>query len=208
MDNTVEIQSMSHDREDLIVWDYFQKHLPRHRYLVDVGAAQKMLSNTWAILNQGWTGLLIDADPRTEELMRRDFSGMDVKIVICGVAHGEFEADFYDNKVRQSSSFVSSWDTAGRTGRKWKLRVRPLADILDEHLVPKDFDYLSVDTEGMDNLILSKMLNESHYRPQVIVTEKGKEKNRTKFFEHFGYRLLAHTHKEAGLYSNLIYVRE
>ncbi len=201
------IESFSQDKEDLVVWEYFQSQSPRNRFLVDVGACQKEQSNTWSILNEGWSGILIDADPEKEDWLKRDFAGMDVEIVICGVGDKDCQMDFHENKNSGSSSFLPTWDVEHRTGNIRQLRVRPLKDILSEYLVPEDFDYLSIDAEGMDSLILENLFETSDYRPGIIVTECGlvPVHERNEFFEKFGYELFRRTHVSGNWYSNLIY---
>jgi FkbM family methyltransferase len=201
--------SYSQDLEDLVVLKYFQQHPPKYKFLVDVGACQKMGSNTWGFLEMGWRGVVIDADYTKTERLKEDAKGLDVEIVISGVSDRICEMPLFENQNSGSSSFIPDWDCAGRTGRKMMVWMRKLAHILDEKNVPKDFDYLSIDTEGMDHLILVALFEGSEYRPQIIVSELGTTpfEERNAFFAKFGYSFLRQTSVSGGIYSNLIYHR-
>lgn len=207
--NGKQFYSYSQDVEDLVVFKYFQGRAPKHRFLVDVGACQKFGSNTWGFLEMGWRGVVIDADYTKNERLKEDAKELDVEVVMCGVSDHNCLMPLFENQNSGSSSFIPDWDCAGRTGRKMMVWMRTLPSILDEKNVPKDFDYLSIDTEGMDHLILVSLFETSEYRPQVIVTEQGTTpfEERNAFFAKHGYAFLQQTSVGGGIYSNLIYHR-
>ena len=65
-----------------------------------------------------------------------------------------------------------------------------LQDVLQNCHVPPDFDFLSVDTEGLDLPILLSFLDQSHFRPRLIITEETSFQDPQAFFQTFDYRLI------------------
>lgn len=52
----------SEHQEDGIVEAFFKKNKPKYKYFVDVGAYGQLSSNTWALLDKGWQGLMVDSN--------------------------------------------------------------------------------------------------------------------------------------------------
>lgn len=198
--------SLSQHGEYEIIVELFKEIGMTNKYLVDVGALGKFLSNTWDLLSQGgWKGLLIDADLSRRDIIRHEFEGMDVEVVGVGVSDFVGEMDFYLHNIIGHNSFVKGWYASTETGASIKVMVRPLADILTEKSVPFDFDFLSIDTEGMDERIIKKLFSSSEYRPRVIVTECTPYSGHGPLFGEYGYSLYRKVGNKE--YGNLIYVK-
>lgn len=191
--------------EQPIVFQYFREHPPVHKIVVDVGAMGRQLSNSMALLVYGWRGILIDADPARFDTIKAEFPQQGVEVICVGVGDCEGEMDFHLHSVLGHNSFLPDWLPMTGTGKSIKQKVRPLADILAERKIPFDFDFLTIDTEGMDERIMKKLFADSEYRPQMIVTECNSYANADEFFGQYGYRFFNQT---GGLKDgNLIYVR-
>lgn len=199
-------RDVSQHGEQPILLDYFyRRSKPVHKILVDVGAFGKQFSNTWALLcREGWRGVLIEADPERFEIVKKDFATK--KVVILNVAAGweDKEIDFHLHSELGHNSFIENWYPQDDTGKTIKIRTRPLADILKENGIPWDFDLLSVDTEGFDEVIMMKLF-QSEYRPRVIVTECTSYANADGLFGDAGYKFLTKTGNPE--YGNYIYIR-
>lgn len=191
--------------EQPIILQYFQEHVPTHKILVDVGALGRMFSNSWALLTRGWHGILIDADPASYEVIKFEFSQQDVEVICVGVGDCECEMDFHLHSATGHNSFLPDWYPQTSMGQAIKQKVRPLADILAERKIPFDFDFLTIDTEGMDERIMRKFFAESEYRPHLVVTECTSYANPNQLFGEYGYRFLTKTGNPE--YGNLIYAR-
>lgn len=183
----------------------FRKILPTNKFLVDVGCLGKMFSNTWDFLANGWKGIVIDADPQRMEVIQQDFAGLNAEIINVGVSDCEGELDFHLHSAIGHNSFLKDWYPATDTGQSVKVRVMPLVDILKERNVPHDFDLLSVDTEGMDEKIMTAFLK-SEYRPRVVVTECTSYTDAMGLFGSCGY--MYHTKTGNPEYGNLVFVRK
>lgn len=80
-----------------------------------------------------------------------------------------------------------------------KVRVRPLSEVLLEHLNGQEIDFLTVDVEGLDLEVL-KSNDWSKYRPKVVLAEifeldmSDLENNElTAFMQNVGYAFYAKT---------------
>jgi FkbM family methyltransferase len=181
-----------HGTQELI-FKWLADHPPKHRQLVDVGAWGKQMSNSYALLELGWKGLLIDANPKRIPELQRDFAGLDVEIISAGIGdkRGRFPLIIHTGDT--SNTIVKGWDSATATKETVDIEVFPLQDILSDAKVPFDFDLLSVDAEGMDEKILKSLFAKSKYRPGLVVTEIKSHRGPVEFFKRFGYTLFART---------------
>jgi FkbM family methyltransferase len=191
--------------EQSVILGYFQRNPPVHKFLVDVGAFGIPMSNSFALLSLEWKGLLIEADPLRFKAMQSDFAGKSVEMLQVGVSDCEDIISFHLHSELGHNSFLSDWYPPDKTGLFMPVKVRPLADILTERKIPFDFDMLSVDTEGLDYRIVSKLLKDSQYRPRMIVTESTSYTDADGLFIPYGYRYLTKTGNPQ--YGNFIYVR-
>jgi FkbM family methyltransferase len=185
---------------------WFKVNAPVHKFVVDVGALGRMYSNSWGLLKAGWKGLLIDADPGRMGAIKMEFSRLDVEIVNVGVGDADAEMDLHLHNALGHNSFLADWYPDTATDKTVKVKVRPLADILREWNVPLDFDLLSVDTEGMDEVIMKALFATSEYRPGVVVTECTSYREPDELFGAAGYEFVRRTGNPA--YGNLIYARK
>jgi FkbM family methyltransferase len=174
-----------------IIFQYFTEHPPKHRLLVDVGAYGKDMSNTFALLKHGWKGLLIEAHPARLKTIEKDFAGLDVEILSIGISDRRGKLPFYIHTVAGHDSFMPDWLPASAGHEKISVETYPLKDVLEEKNFPKDFDLLSVDTEGMDETIMKKFFTDSDFRPSLIITECTSYKDAAALFNQHGYSQIA-----------------
>jgi FkbM family methyltransferase len=172
-----------------IIDNFFKENPPKHKVFVDVGAYGIDGSNTYHLLEEGWSGILIEADPLRAQKIRYDCNGKDVKVLNFVIGDSNAEGTFYFRSNPQHNSLLADWHPKERVGES-KITLRPLADVLSERNIPRDFDLLSIDTEGMDERIMRKFF-ESEYRPKLIITEVVSYTDLSIFK---GYRQLTKTH--------------
>jgi len=184
---------------------WFALHVPAHRFLVDVGALGRLYSNSWGFLKNGWKGVLFEADPARIDVIKAEFAGLDAEVVHVGVGAADAEMDFHVHSALGHGSFIADWYPATATAETVKVKVRPLADLLRERGVPLDFDLLSVDTEGMDEIVVKALFAGSDYRPSVVVTECTSYADPDGLFRSMGYAFVTKTGNQQ--YGNLIYAR-
>lgn len=143
------------------------------RIVVDVGARGRDRSNSYDLLRDlGWRGLLVEANPSLYGQIEGEFAGTDFSLVRCAVGTETGTLPFHIGVNDDVSSLMPDHATAwGDVRGTVEVEVRRLVDILTEHRIPRDFDLLSLDIEGMDAPVLNDLIQNSDFRPKLIVVE-------------------------------------
>lgn len=166
--------SWAQEGEDLILERLFGKNITDGFY-VDIGAHHPYrFSNTYRFYRRGWSGINVDALPGTAKLFHskrpRDIT------VECGVADKSSSLTYHVFNEPALNTF--SLEEANKKNvtpyriiKTLQIPVRPLVDILDEHLPENTIiDFMSVDVEGFDyQVILSN--DWIKYRPKIVLVE-------------------------------------
>lgn len=199
------LKDVSEHGEQPIIESFFEMSPPKHRFLVDVGAFDKNFSNTWALLFEGWSGILIEPNPRCIANLRAQFINLKVDILSCAAAEKTGTMDFHLHSGYGHDSLLESWDLGTKTPATIKVQTYRLCEILAARNVPEDFDFLSVDTEGYDKIIMTDLFTFSKYRPRLVITECTSYAGEVSLFTNQGYSLLKKTGNPE--YGNLIFAR-
>ena len=165
---------------------------------VEIGANDGIsVSTTYGLLKGGWSGWSIEANPQTyKRLVSNLVRYPKAKTMNLAVAPKRGTVNLYLGKDDPEGFYAtlsvekSEWFEKHRSSVAVEVEGIPLADFMKEQSVPKRFDLLMVDTEGMDLEIL-RTLDPSTHRPYLIVTEDYAPKNEEKFelLRSFGYGL-------------------
>jgi len=174
-----------------IIFNFFRTHPPVHGTLVDVGAFGRFLSNSYGLLKLGWKGLLIEPNPDRIKIIESEFAGLKIVVMNIGIGDVEGALPFHLHATAGYESFSLEWAPQDRTAKVISVYVFPLAYVLEEMKIPKDFDLLSVDTEGFDFKIILALFSKSDYRPRLIITEANSYPDAIGLFEAHGYKLHA-----------------
>ena len=160
-----------------LIKKYFGEHAPKYKFLVDVGAHNIACNSYNLIMEDDWTGVLIEPSPATIVKLRETYK--DKKLITIeqfAILDTVAEMDFFLhptatslNTLKQNDWYKTIEDKS--TIKSIKVQVRPLAYVLYDKKIPEDFDFLSVDAEGFDWVILNDMFDNSGYRPTYIVHE-------------------------------------
>ena len=167
--------SWSQEGEDRILSRFFGHQADG--FYVDVGAHHpKRFSNTYLFYRRGWRGVNIDAMPGSMAAFRR-MRPRDINLE-CGVGRSEDTLTYhiftepalngFSEKLSQSRHAA---DTSACLVETQPVRVRPLSDILGEHVAAgQTIDFMSVDVEGLDLEVL-RSNDWSRFRPKLILVE-------------------------------------
>jgi len=188
-----------------IIFRWFTEHPPANRQLVDIGAHGKNSSNSYGLLAHGWKGLMIEANPERARICKKDFAGLDAKILNIGVSDEAGRFPLYIHKVVGSSSLLAGWDPHEHTGKKIFVNVEPVDKVLQEHQVPDDLDFLSVDVEGLDYRVMKCIFEKTSIRPRLIITEAASYEDPAGFFGQYGYKFMVQLKHDR--YGNLLFYR-
>lgn len=165
--------SYAQNGEDIRVWRAFRDADGPLTY-VDVGANEpRHLSITASLSDLGWSGLLIEADPRLAAELRVFRPGDTV--VECAASDREGTLTFH--AVPGTGLGTLSADEAEAARRRGfatqeiTVPARPLSAVLDEHgLATAPIHFMSIDVEGAEASVLAG-LDLRRHRPWVLCIE-------------------------------------
>jgi FkbM family methyltransferase len=140
-------------RQDLVALSLLD--MKRGGFFVEFGATDGVgLSNTHLLETKfGWTGILAEPDARWHTALKANRT---CRIDTRCVAARSGETARFTVARRGENSGISSHLMLGRRarGRVTEVETVSLNDLLQEHGAPERIDYLSIDTEGSEALIL------------------------------------------------------
>jgi FkbM family methyltransferase len=152
----------------------------RGGYFVEAGASE-IGENTYALEAQfGWTGLLMEPHPGQFEIVRAKRHCIVDNVCLADV---ETEVEFVINHdrpgtsaIRESISDVQKklFYSGGEATETIRIKAYPLADLLRRHGAPKRIDYLSLDVEGAEWLVL-KDFPFDEYAFSCMTIERGSD---------------------------------
>ena len=170
-------KSYSQDGEDMVLRALLE-HLPKNYrgFFIDVGAHHPVrFSNTYHFYRKGWRGINIDATPGSMRpfgwLRRRDIN------LELGIGAEKGSLTFYcfdEPALNTLSEEVALERAAGgryKITKKVEVPVLPLREVLNQHLPNgTKIDFLSVDVEGMDEMVL-RSNDWQIFRPAFVLAE-------------------------------------
>lgn len=176
------LNSYSQNYEDLIVEKFFDKKY-RGKYL-EIGAYHPTrLSNTYRFYKIGWRGTVVEPNPEVKNIFNK-IRPKD-KFINAGVSNINDSMNYYQFLIPALNTF--SKEEAEKNiynGHKLEKTVKIKTIKVDE-IIDENIDFLSIDTEGFDELILKNWpWKKSH--PKVICIEDGSKKIKY-LLKRFGY---------------------
>jgi len=145
-------------------------------YFVEIGAGDGItLSNTWLLEKKwDWNGLLVEPNPANEESLEQNRTAtVDTR---CIAAETGNVVSFACTDIPEFSHMISARDdfhsdtTSRDVEQVLERQTVSLTDLFQEHRVPNQVDYLSVDIEGMELEALSSC-DFDRYDIKVITVE-------------------------------------
>jgi FkbM family methyltransferase len=164
----------SQEGEDALLGEVFAS--TQKGFYVDVGALHPIrYSNTYSFYLRGWNGINMDATPGSMEPFRK-FRPRDINLE-CAISDRTDDLEFFVLNEPSMNTFDRSLvdkytkDLGYKVVETKRVRTRPLADVLEEHL-PKNqsIDFMDVDVEGFDLQVLTSN-NWEAYRPKILLVE-------------------------------------
>ena len=165
------MEDVSQFGECTLIKKYFKKRPPKHKILVDIGAKGKNGSNSFNFLVEGWKGILVEPSNKNFAVVERDFAGLNVTLVKAAIANYNGEGTLYIHKEPAHNSLLATHRPDTATTKTQSCQIKTLQKLFKEYKIPKDFDLLSIDIEGLDWKVFQQLL-QSKFRPKVIVIEK------------------------------------
>lgn len=147
---------------------------------VEIGANDgKIASNTWGLAKRGWKGWMAEPVPDLAEQCRKNHrQHPNVEIIETAIADsGTREITLHlagvlttaNNDLRKEYENIR-WAKSHIQRKSVKVRCCSLDEFLAENAVPRDFDVLVVDVEGLESSVFSSF-DVNYWRPKMIVVE-------------------------------------
>jgi len=172
------LKSYSQKNEDIII-DKLLKFKKKGFY-IDIGANDpSVISNTKRFYNKGWRGINIEPNPLIFKKLQKNRS-KDINLNI-GISNHQDKLLFYIFDAHTLSTFSKKQARVYKLGghkivKKISIKTFQLKQIFGKYLKKRKVDFMSVDTEGYDMLIL-KSNDWFRYKPTVICVESTIDKN-------------------------------
>lgn len=203
--------SYSQNNEEKFILDYFGVSIGT---LLDIGANDgKTLSNSLALIEKGWGGLLVEASPKAFNRLQAQHDVPDRDVQLLNIAVGSHNGDIVLNESGEllgtgDTSLVSS--TRGDEVARWESLKIPFEKIavpvitfdrLMEVSAYRQFDFITVDIEGMEPEVVPQIDFKALGTRMAIIEWNGKnaELYDTLLMNH-GLKLI-HTNAENRIYT-------
>jgi len=175
-------------REQALVREFFGATRPG--YFVEVGANRpRQESQTWHLEQLGWTGVLIEPQPKLAEDLRRVRKAR-VFAVACSSPQNAGKRLRLHVAGALSSLDRERMAPGAEPERVIEVPARTLDEVLTDAGAPHGFDFLSVDVEGHELEVLGGF-DFARWRPRLILLEDHVGNlARHRFLKAAGYRLI------------------
>jgi FkbM family methyltransferase len=153
--------------EEPLKQDFFRNTL--RGYFVDVGAnAPREGSQSFALEQRGWTGVLVEPQPALAERLKRERSakvflacssrrdaGKTLTLYLAGI-QTSLRPDFYVAGMKREGTA--------------EVPVMTLDQVLDDAAAPRPLDFVSIDVEGHDMEVIEGF-DLNRWRPRLLLVE-------------------------------------
>lgn len=176
--------SFSQNSEDLIIEKLFEKDYVG-KYL-EIGAYHpKRLSNTYRFYKKGWRGNIVEPNPAIKKTFNR--YRPDDKFFGVGISNNNKILDYYQFLIPSLNTFLKSDAEKSKKEGHILIKISKIKTKKIEEVLMNKIDFLSIDTEGFDEMIL-KNWPWKRVKPKVICVEDGRKRIQ-KIMKDQGYSL-------------------
>jgi FkbM family methyltransferase len=170
--------SQSQILQDL--WVCYELNEKRGGFFVEFGATDGLTnSNSWLLEKAyGWSGVLAEPNPVWRpDLLRNRSARIDLRCVHAqsGRTVSFMATDNSDPELSCIAEFsrMDHFASVRAKGAELLVETVSLNDLLAEHQAPAEIDYMTVDTEGSEYVILAEF-DFKRYRPQLLSVEQNR----------------------------------
>ena len=157
----------------------------RHGFFVEVGACDGLLFSNTVLLEKdlGWNGILVEpAKVFWEGLNENRTCSLDSR---CVWKFSGKTIDFIETTEPELSTvaaFLELDGAARKEAARYPVETVSLNDLLSQHSAPNRIDYISLDTEGSEYVILSSF-DFDKYDVKIFTVEHNYTSNRERVYE-------------------------
>lgn len=181
----------SQNGEQQIILDYFKD---KKGTFLDIGANDGVtFSNVYALALSGWHGVCVEPTDGAFNKLVENYKGMQVQLLQYCVGNESKMVDFYepaDTLVATAvHSEISKWErNCGMVFQKVHKQMITIQKLMElSHY--KQFDFISIDVEGIDFEIL-KEIDLTHVSMVCVEVNGNDRKPFAEYMERFGLQLI------------------
>ena len=170
-------KSFSQFGEDLIIHNFFKSIKYKGGKYLDIGGFHpKMISNTHLLHVNGWKGLVVDTLTAKLDLFKIKRGG-NIEILNRAVVSNEEKKEkldfyFFDKPFSEIDTLSYEFAKEKNRERNIPFKKKQINTIRINDLLNKDnFDFVNIDIEGMDEIILNSIDFTKIYKPKLICFE-------------------------------------
>lgn len=185
--------------EDPIINNFFEGKGITKGFFVDIGAADGIdNSNTNQLVNRGWKGILVEPNERDFNSLRELYKdNSNVTLINEAIYTVIGDLPFYIEPGQCSTLSEEFRDKVIKLyGKDYITKLvycSPLSSLLDRLNAPTTIDFLSIDAEGVDMIVLGSM-NWEKYKVSLVCVEHSMPKEDLKrYMESKGYKYYTET---------------
>ena len=161
--------SYAQNGEDLIIEKLFDKNFSG-KYL-EIGAYHPTrLSNTYRLYKKGWRGSVVEANPEVKNIFTK--IRPEDKFYNFGISSDNKILNYYQFLIPALNTFSKKEAVINVKNKHKLVNIIKVPTKTVNEVLEKDIDFLSLDTEGFDEMIL-KGWNWKKCYPKVICVEDG-----------------------------------
>jgi len=148
---------------------------------LDIGAYTGVeFSNTRALALLGWSGVLVEPSPKCFPILFKNYEG-NKKVTFINLAIGSHcgETEFYDSGGAVATTIKESYERWKGIQLDFEKITVPMIDVARLlQLVGSSFEFISIDTEGMDLEILNQLAEFKFCDASMLCVEYGNNAER------------------------------
>ena len=173
--------------EDIFLTEFFKKK--KKGKFVDLGAFHPIrYNNTYLLYREGWNGTNIDLNPTSIDMFNIVRSRDNNKCALISNERNKKETVYFEHNFSAGNSINLINDP-----QKILTKEKIMTSSTFNDLVQHKFDFLNIDLEGHDYIVL-KTIDLKYYQPDLIcveILENSKDKNKIfKFMEDNKFKLI------------------
>lgn len=180
--------SRSQIKQDIFV--YLESNRKNNGFYVEFGATDGYNLSNSNMLEQkfGWRGILAEPAIVWHDKLKVNRPNAIIENDCVWSTTGE-KLTFNETNIAHLSTVddYSGHDdhsSLRKEGNKYEVTTISLLDLLKKHNAPKEIDYLSIDTEGSELVILEAFFRDNnYYKIKIITCEHNYTKNRNKIYQ-------------------------
>lgn len=206
----------SQNGEDFLLWKFF--NYKKEGFFIDVGAFDgKYLSNSFSFEQAGWKGICVEPNPEIYELLENNrihskninsacLDNNSIKSIMLKSESWGYLSTI-NNSEEKELDIKQRYKKRGfefKGFKKINVPATTLNNIIEKYAINKEIDFISIDVEDAELLVLNG-LDLKTVKPKVVILESNTKKSEIEIKD---YMTKNNYHYAGRLIQNIFFVRE